>query len=736
MENNFIAGEILNQIPALILICKNIPQFNIADTFGDFESIIEMPKQKLMDSYLNYTDLIHPEDRDLFDTQLETLKQLNSELFSFPVYRIITQSNTTKWIKHIVKPIHDRNGQFLYFFSMITDVSYWLRINQEIEIGNQRWVNALESSGIGVWDWNLKTNEVYFSDIWKTMLGYDPDKIKNHLDEWALRVFSDDYPQIEQDIKNHIEGKTEYYQNIHRVLCKNGEYKWILDRGKIIQRDPEGQPVRMIGTHTDFTQIKQYQAQLEKEKIMLNTFLNTSLDGFFMLNDKSRFVQANKIYSNMIGYSESELLTMSIADVEAIEKPEEISKRIQNIVKNGSDRFRTKHITKDRTIIELEVSTHFLQLDEQPHFMTFVRNITQQLRSEKELRESEEKFRQLAENIEEVFWLRTVNKMVYVSPAFDTVWGIKAQELYDDPNLFIDSIHPEDKKRVLMAFIESDTMPEIPFDEEYRIIRPDGEIRWVWARSFPIRTEMESGENRSTGIAEDITDRKLSERNRIYKEKLLAAIANATNYLLVESDIIGGLSKGFDQLGQVLHLNRIYYFENYYDEKGEGFTSQKLEWNSSQSTPQINNPSLQNLPFREIGFFINKIQFQGIFTAIVNSLPEGNLKDLLQDQDILSILIIPIYVKQEFIGFVGFDDCKKEREWETSEILILQSFATAISGAIEKRMIFKELQENESRYRRLVESQNDMIVRVDNENRFTYVNDTYCLIFGKNARNY
>jgi PAS domain S-box-containing protein len=131
--------------------------------------------------------------------------------------------------------------------------------------------------------------------------------------------------------------------------------------------------------------------------------------------------------------------------------------------------------------------------------------INERRRVEEELRSSEEQFRQLAENINEVFWMsdRSENQILYVSPAYERVWGRPREHLYQRPGSLLDGVHPEDRERVI-AFLEKQFREES--DDQCRIVQPDGSLRWIRARAFPIRDEL--GEvYRVAGIAEDITER-------------------------------------------------------------------------------------------------------------------------------------------------------------------------------------------------------------------------------------
>jgi len=148
-------------------------------------------------------------------------------------------------------------GDGVRVISTVRDISERRQAMQALRDSEQRWQFALEGAREGVWDWNLVTNEVFFSRQWKAMLGYEEHEIGNGLEEWEKRVFPDDKQETISEVQKHLSGETPYYQSEHRVRCKDGSYKWILDRGKIVARDEENKPTRMIGTHTDITTMKQ-----------------------------------------------------------------------------------------------------------------------------------------------------------------------------------------------------------------------------------------------------------------------------------------------------------------------------------------------------------------------------------------------------------------------------------------------------------------------------------------------
>ena len=136
------------------------------------------------------------------------------------------------------------------------DISYALDHLSAVEAlakSEERWSFALEGAADGVWDWDLGTHRVYFSTRWKQMLGYTDEEIGQSLDEWRDRVHPADLDMALAAIEAHVSGRSDQYRSEHRLRTKAGGYIWVMDRGKVLSRDDEGRPLRMIGTHTDIT---------------------------------------------------------------------------------------------------------------------------------------------------------------------------------------------------------------------------------------------------------------------------------------------------------------------------------------------------------------------------------------------------------------------------------------------------------------------------------------------------
>ncbi|SNS09569.1 Signal transduction histidine kinase [Belliella buryatensis] len=185
--------------------------------------------------------------------------------------------------------------------------------------------------------------------------------------------------------------------------------------------------------------------------------------------------------------------------------------------------------------------------------------------------------------------------------------------------------------------------------------------------------------------------------NLLRNERMLKSIALATKELLSNRDFSIATQKAVTILGEGAGVDRAYLFENSQDEEGNLYSSQRFEWSASGVPPEINNPDLQGLPMNLYGEAVDFLQDNKIYQTIVSQLKDIELKSLLEGQEIKSILLIPIFVGENFWGYVGFDDCTYEKVWSDAEAALLLSFADSISNAIERKTLeqnlFKSMQQ-------------------------------------------
>ena len=165
-----------------------------------------------------------------------------------------TKKGKLYWIRATIAAGKDDQGN-TQFMSIRFDITKEKKAEKKLMKSEELWKFVLDGAGDGVWDWNIQCGEVQFSKRWKEMLGFEEYELEGDLEEWKGRVHPDDLPRVLANIQEHLEGRGAYSIE-HRILCKDGKYKWILARGRLVSRTAEGLPLRMIGTNTDLSRIK------------------------------------------------------------------------------------------------------------------------------------------------------------------------------------------------------------------------------------------------------------------------------------------------------------------------------------------------------------------------------------------------------------------------------------------------------------------------------------------------
>jgi PAS domain S-box-containing protein len=175
-------------------------------------------------------------------------------------YRVVMPGGEVKWVlRHSCAVSSDASGQLRV--GVLLDITGRKQAEAALSDSEALWRLAMESAGDGVWDWNIATGEEFLSDRIKSIYGFDGADAMKFAVDLDGRTHPDDLAQMLADRQVHFEERTPVYRNEHRVRCKDGRWKWVLSRGVVIARNEDGEPLRMVGTHTDITDLKQAESQ-------------------------------------------------------------------------------------------------------------------------------------------------------------------------------------------------------------------------------------------------------------------------------------------------------------------------------------------------------------------------------------------------------------------------------------------------------------------------------------------
>jgi len=245
---------------------------------------------------------------------------------------------------------------------------------------------------------------------------------------------------------------------------------------------------------------------LDATERQYKSVFDNALDGILILDDQAVCLEANPAALTLLGTNHDELLGRSIERF--FPGVDDFDAGWKRFLERSCEHGETHILRGDgqTTFVEYTAKTDFLR----GRHVTVLRDITQRQRAQAALRDSEERFRQMASNIQEIFWMLDAESMevLYVNAAYEVITGRTCESLRQAPKSYEEVIHPEDRIRVLARLQES--VDSGQFDEEFRIVRPDCATHWVWVRGFPVR-DPRGIVRRLVGTAQDITLRKLAE---------------------------------------------------------------------------------------------------------------------------------------------------------------------------------------------------------------------------------
>lgn len=318
--------------------------------------------QVIYEGLHQWLDHIYPDDLERIEAALERERQ--GENFD-QEYRYIRPDGELRWLRSKAFPIQNEAGTVIRIvgtFEDITDVKQRQAEREATERAlkqiQERYSLATRAAKVGVWEWNLQTNELYLDPNIKALIGYTDAEIRNEAGHWMTLVHPDDRAGIIAAAQAYLAGKTPEYVVEYRMLHQNGSIVWILLRGQSI-RDEQSNPDRLIGTNTDITERKHIEEALRASEERFRRAFDDAPIGMALVSPTGQFLRANPCYCALVGYTEAELITLTFP---AITHPADQDKDIEGFRQMLSGSIRSfcmekRYVTKQGNSVPVTMST-------------------------------------------------------------------------------------------------------------------------------------------------------------------------------------------------------------------------------------------------------------------------------------------------------------------------------------------------------------------------------------------
>ncbi len=433
--------------------------------------------------------------------------------------------------------------------------------------------------------------------------------------------------------------------------------------------------------------------RVEELLYRLETAIETTEVGITITDNEGRIVYTNPADAAMHGYMGDEL----IGQHSNIFTLPELRGKKTSPFQDGEEISNWKreriNVRKDGSVFPVKLISNpiYTKEGELVGKVTICEDITERKQAEKLLRESEEQYRSIFENATAGIFQATLDgKFIAANPALARMLGYASvRELIETVANIAEQLYVEPHHWYEIADMIQVTQETANVETRYR--HKDGGELIVYLNIWTVPDE--HGKARYfEGFIENITERKQMEKTLFRQATLLRSVAGAMTCLLVNADFQSAITQALELLGFATEVDRVSIFENHpHPETGEILMSKRFEWAKNGSNAQKNTPELQNLPYYpQYSRWYETLSAKKAIRGLVRQFPPSE-QAILNAQHILSLIIVPIMIRDHFWGFIGFDDCYTERQWKEEEESILGAMAGSIGGAIARQQAETEL---------------------------------------------
>ncbi|MHC4497858.1 MAG: PAS domain S-box protein, partial [Planctomycetota bacterium] len=412
---------------------------------------------------------------------------------------------TTFWVEVALNRIDLEGKPFMQ--AIVHDITEHKEAEEALAESEGRFRALYEQAAVGVSQVETKTGRyLKVNRKYCDIVGYSPEEMMSR--SFQEITHPEDLPKDLDNMKKLLQGDIREFGMEKRYLHKSGEIVWVSLSVSAMWGAGE-EPNWHIAVVEDITERRGAEESLRENEERWRSLTSNTNDIILILDIEGNILYTNRVYpphemKNVAGHSIFEFMSEESNEVTR----ESIKKLLRG---EGPQTLETAVRLSESDTAHFEVKyVPMLANGEVDKIIAVAKDITERKQVEEARQESELRFRQLVENVREVFWMENAEgtELLYVSPAYEQIWGRSCQEFYENPKVWLEAIHPDDRQRVEDAF--SKRRNDGTYSEEFRIVRPDGSVRWIWDRGVLIHDD--SGNlYRVAGIAEDITERARAE---------------------------------------------------------------------------------------------------------------------------------------------------------------------------------------------------------------------------------
>jgi len=418
-----------------------------------------------------------------------------------------------RWVESYAVPRISSGGEFLGFVGTSKDITERKRAQNALRESEERFRIMADGCPAALWVTNAQGGTQFLNREVKEFFGASREHLERG--EWQFLVHPDDLPEFAAAFQRAVRERGPFRAEV-RFRHADGTWRWFTTHAEP-RVSADGEFLGHVGLSFDITERKRAEQALRESEERFRNMADGCPEAMWVTNADGSNNFLNRACREFSGTNYEQVVKGNWRSMVHPEDAEEYLGAIQRAVRehtNFKGEARLRRADGEWRWGVTHAVPRFSQSSEYLGHIGLSLDITERKQAEQALRTSEEKFRQLAENIREVFWMMdpASGKFLYVGPAYEQVWGRTCDSVYQNPASWLAAIHPDDLERSRRLFASQ--MQGEPVENEYRIRTPDGEEKWIRSRAFPVRDE--GGKLiRVVGIAEDITERKRYEAELI-----------------------------------------------------------------------------------------------------------------------------------------------------------------------------------------------------------------------------